>query len=137
MGKKRGARSWFEASKERKQKLYEIYSRRYDEKKSKGYIMSPKKDFYGFDSIYSYEYRMGTRQNIIRTIINEHMESAVSELQADTWSKMAKELAKKDKKFKDFKNMSALSFRKKGKSEDFWALISSLGGFKKVMYVDE
>ena len=30
-----------------------------------------------------------------------------------------------------------LSFRKYGKSEDFWALVNSLGGFKKVMYVDE
>ena len=137
MGKKRGARSWFEASEKRKHELYEIYSRRYDEAKAKGFRLSPKKDFYGFDSVYSYEYRMGTRQNIIRTIIYEHMDSAVSEDQANTWSKMAKELAKRDEKFKDFKNISALSFRKFGKSENFWALINSLGGFKKVMYVDD
>ena len=137
MGKKRGAKSWFEASKARKHKLYEIYSRRYDEAKEKGFRMSAKKDFYGFDSIYSNEYRKGTRQNIIRSIIHEHMDSAVSELQANTWSKMAKKLAKGNEKFKDFKNMSSLSFRKFGKSEDFWALVNSLGGFKKVMYVDE
>ena len=137
MGKKRGARSWFEASKERKYKLYEIYSKRYDEKKSKGFRLSAKKDFYGFDSFYSYEYRKGIRKNIIRTIIYEHMDSAVAELQANTWSKMVKKLAKKDERFKDFKNMSPLSFRKKGKSENFWALVNSLGGFKKVVYVDE
>ena len=121
----------------RKYKLYEIYSKRYDEKKSKGFRLSAKKDFYGFDSAYSNEYRKGTRQNIIRTIISEHMESAVTELQANTWSKMAKKLAKRNEKFKDFKNMSSLSFRKFGKSEDFWALVNSLGGFKKVVYVDE
>ena len=137
MGKKRGARSWFEASEERKYELYEAYLRQYEEKKLKGFIMSPKKDFYGFKAAYSYEYRMGTRKNIIRSIIYEHMDSAVTKLQADTWSKMAKDLAKKDEKFKDFKKMSALSFRKKGKSNNFWALVNSLGGFKKVMYVDE
>lgn len=136
MGKKRGVKSWFEASKERKHKLYEIYSKRYDEAKAKGFRLSAKKDFYGFDSIYSQMYRKGIRQNMIRTLIYEHMDSAVSGDQAKTWSKMSKQLAKKDEKFKDFKNMSPLSFRKFGKSENFWALINSLGGFKKVMYVD-
>lgn len=137
MGKKRGAKSWFEASNERKHELFEIYSRRYDEAKAKGFRLSAKKDFYGFNSIYSQMYRKGIRQNIIRSIIYEHMDSAVSKLQADTWSKMSKKLAKKDEKFKDFKDMSSLSFRKYGKSEDFWALVSSLGGFKKVVYVDD
>lgn len=136
MGKKRGVKSWFEASDARKHELYEIYSTRYDEAKEKGYRLSAKKDFYGFDSFYSYEYRKGIRKNIIRTIIYEHMDSAVSELQADTWSKMVKKLAKKDERFKDYKNMSRLSFRKYGKSENFWALVNSLGGFKKVVYVD-
>ena len=136
MGKKRGVKSWFEASNERKHKLYEIYSSRYDEAKAKGFRLSAKKDFYGFDSFYSYEYRKGIRKNIIRTMIYEHMDSAVSELQANTWSKMVKKLAKKDERFKDYKNMSSLSFRKYGKSENFWALVNSLGGFKKVVYVD-
>ena len=137
MGKKRGVKSWFEASNARKHELFEIYSTRYEEAKKKGYRLSAKKDFYGFDTYYSDKYREGIRNNIIRTMIYEHRESAVTEDQANTWSKIAKKLAKRDKKFEDFKNMSPLSFKKYGKSENFWALINSLGGFKKVVYVDE
>ena len=134
MGKKRGVKSWYEASEKRKREIFKAYSRQYDEKKLKGFKLGIKMDFYEFKSAYGYYYN-DSRRNVVRRIVSDQVE--VTSEQSKKWSEMVRDLAKRDEKFKDFKNMSALSFRKEGKSEDFWALVSSLGGFRKVMYVDE
>ena len=134
MGKKRGVKSWYEAPEKRRKEIFEAYSRQYDKKESKGFRLAAKMDFYSFESAYGTYYDKYNKKNVVRHIINDQVE--VTEDQSKKWSKMVKDLAKRDERFKGFKNMSALSFKKVGKSEDFWALVGSLGGFKKVMYVD-
>ena len=134
MGKKRGVKSWLESNEERKHEIYEAYSRQYDQRKLKGFRMTKKMDYFEFKSAYGYYYDE-SKQNVTRRIVKDQVD--VSEKQAATWSRMARELAKTDERFKEFKTISSLSFKKEGKSNDFWALVNSLGGFKKVMYVDD